>query len=81
MLIVMPMFSGTCNEMVRASKPRSPPAKPLLNHLKYRISNVASEDVNSQVARIITNARGLACFENLRTRVLFFLGKLDLSPA
>ena len=26
-------------------------------------------------------ARGLSCFENLRTRVLFFLGKLDLSLA
>ncbi len=41
----------------------------------------ASEGINSQVARIIANARGLACFENLRIRVLSFLGKLDLSPA
>jgi len=53
----------------------------LLNYLKHRITNAASEGINSQVARIIANARGLACFENLRIRVLFFLGKLDLSPA
>lgn len=33
------------------------------------------------LAGIIANARGLACFKNFRTRVLFFLGKLDLSQA
>ena len=53
----------------------------LLNYLKHRITNAASEGINSHVARIIANARGLACFENLRIRVLSFLGKLDLSPA
>ena len=53
----------------------------LLNYLKHRITNAASEGINSQVARFITNARGLACFENLHTRVLFILGKLYLSPA
>jgi transposase len=53
----------------------------LLNYLKHRITNAASEGINSQVARLIANARGLACFENLRTRVLFFHGKLYLSPA
>ena len=37
----------------------------LLNYLKHHI----------------TNARGFACFENFRTRVLFFLGKLNLSQA
>ena len=53
----------------------------LLNYLKHRITNASSEGINSQVARIIANARGLSCFAHLRTRVLFFLGKLDLSPA
>jgi transposase len=53
----------------------------LLSYRKHRITNAASECINSQVARIIANARGLACFENLRIPVLFFLGKLDLSPA
>ena len=52
-----------------------------LNYLKHRITNAASEGINSQVARIIANARGLACFENLRTRILFFRGKFDLFPA
>jgi hypothetical protein len=37
--------------------------------------------MNSLVARIIANARGLRTFAALRIRVLFFLGKLDLSIA
>jgi transposase len=35
----------------------------LLNYLKHRITNAASEGIDSQVARIIPNARGLARFE------------------
>ena len=53
----------------------------LLNYLKHRITNAASEGMNSQVARIIANARGLRSFPTFRIRVLFFLGKLDLSVA
>lgn len=33
------------------------------------------------MARLIANAHGLACFKNIRTRVFFFLGKVDLSAA
>ena len=53
----------------------------LLNYLKHRISNAPSEGINPRVAGIIANARGLACFKNFRTRVLFLFGKLDLSQA
>lgn len=53
----------------------------LLNYLKHRITNAAAEGLNSQVARIIANARGLGSFYTLRIRVLFFLGKLDLTVA
>jgi transposase len=51
----------------------------LLNYLKHRITNAASEGMNSQIARIIANARGMRTYAALRIRVLFFLGKLDLS--
>jgi transposase len=51
----------------------------LLNYLKHRITNAASEGMNSLVARVIANARGLRSFSRLRVRVLFFLGKLDLA--
>ena len=53
----------------------------LLNYLKHRITNAASEGMNSLVARVVGNARGLRNFEKFRIRVLFFLGKLDLSIA
>jgi len=53
----------------------------LLNYLKHRITNAASEGLNSLVARIIANARGLRSFDRFRIRVLFFLKKLDLSIA
>ena len=53
----------------------------LLNYLKHRTTNAVSEGINLQEARTIANARCLARFENLRTRFLFLLGKLDLSPA
>ncbi len=53
----------------------------LLNYLKHRITNAASEGMNSLVSRIIANARGLRTFAALRIRVLFFLGKLNLSIA
>lgn len=51
----------------------------ILNYLKHGITNAGSEGMNSLIARISANARGLRSFETLRTRVLFFLGKLDLS--
>ncbi len=35
----------------------------LLNYLKHRITNAASEDMNSQTARIIAKVRGISCFE------------------
>ena len=53
----------------------------VLNYLKHRITNAASEGMNSLVARVVANARGLRSFASFRVRVLFFLGKLDLSIA
>ena len=53
----------------------------LLNYLIHRITNATSEGMNSLVSRIIANARGLRTFAKLRIRVLFYLGKLDLSIA
>lgn len=53
----------------------------VLNYLKHRITNAASEGMNSLVARVVANARGLRSFATFRIRVLFFLGKLELSIA
>ena len=53
----------------------------VLNYLDHRITNAGSEGMNSLLARIIGQARGLRSFATLRIRALFFLGKLDLSIA
>ncbi|MBL8809894.1 MAG: transposase, partial [Planctomycetaceae bacterium] len=36
---------------------------------------------NSRIQAIKSNARGFKSFQNYRTRILFFCGKLDLKPA
>jgi transposase len=49
----------------------------LLNYFSYRISNAMSEGLNSAIQKLKATARG---FRNFRTRILFFLGQLTLTP-
>jgi transposase len=53
----------------------------LLNSHHYRLTNAIAEGLNSRIQAIKANARGFRSFQNFRVRILFFLGKLDLSPA
>lgn len=53
----------------------------LLNYIPHRISNAASEGLNSTIQLIKANARGLPNFQNFRIRILFYCGKLDMLPA
>jgi transposase len=53
----------------------------LLNYHHYRLTNATAEGLNSRIQAIKANARGFCSFQNFRVRILFFLGKLDLSPA
>lgn len=52
----------------------------LLNYLKHRVTNATSEGFNSRIQSIKSAARGFRKFENYRIRILFYCGKLDLSP-
>ena len=56
-------------------------AEGILSYIFHRITNAASEGINSTIQSLKHAARGLPAFKTFRTRVLFFLGKLDLSPA
>jgi transposase len=56
-------------------------AEGILNYLRHPITNAAAEGINSVIQSLKHAARGLPRFESFRTRVLFFLGKLDLKPA
>jgi transposase len=44
-------------------------------------SNAAAEGINSIIQSLKHAARGLPNFQSFRSRILFFLGGLDLSPA
>ncbi|MEE9404025.1 MAG: ISL3 family transposase [Algisphaera sp.] len=52
----------------------------VLTWFKHPISNGPSEGFNSRIQSIKSAARGFRKFENYRTRILFFCGKLDLLP-
>ena len=52
----------------------------LLNYFTHRISNAMSEGFNSVIQQLKAAARGFRNFASYRRRILFFCGKLDLTP-
>src|SRR5215813_4538837 len=52
----------------------------ILTYLKHRITNAVAEGLNSKIQQIKSAARGFRKFENFRTAILFFCGKLDMYP-
>jgi transposase len=52
----------------------------ILSYFRHRITNAMSEGFNSRIQSIKSQARGFRAFENYRTRILFYCGKLDLMP-
>jgi transposase len=54
--------------------------KHLLTYLRHRITNAVTEGLNSKIQSLKSAARGFRSFQNYRTRILFFCGKLDLYP-
>jgi transposase len=52
----------------------------LLNYFRHRITNAMAEGFNSRIQEIKSAARGFHAFANYRTRILFYCGKLDLTP-
>jgi transposase len=52
----------------------------ILTYLRHPITNAVTEGLNSKIQSIKSNARGFRSFQNYRTRILFFCGKLSLHP-
>jgi transposase len=52
----------------------------LLAYVKYNVTNASAEGLKSLIRQIKSNAKGFRRFVIFRIAVLFFLGKLDLSP-
>jgi len=65
----------------RAARTIKKHAEGLLNYFAHHISNAVAEGLNSRIQAIKSAARGFRNFENYRTRILFFCGKLHLAPA
>lgn len=59
-------------EMLKAHLPN------LLTYFRHRVTNAASEGLNSKIQPIKSMARGFRGFRNYRTRILFYCGKLDM---
>ena len=52
----------------------------ILTYFDCFITNAVSEGINSKIQSLKANARGFRSFENYRTTILFFCGKLKLAP-
>ena len=52
----------------------------LLGYFRHRVTNATAEGFNSRIQSIKSAARGFRSFKNYRLRILFYCGKLDLSP-
>ena len=52
----------------------------IITYSRHPISNGAAEALNSRIQSLKSSARGFRSFLNYRTRILFYLGKLDLFP-
>jgi len=51
----------------------------LLNYFRRRITNAKAESVNGRIQSLKASARGFHDFASYRVRILFHLGRLDLS--
>lgn len=52
----------------------------ILTYFQYFITNAIAEGFNSKIQELKANARGFRKFQNYRTRILFFCGKLNMEP-
>lgn len=52
----------------------------IMTYIKHRITNAFAEGINSRIQHIKATARGFRNFENYRTSILFYCGKLNLYP-
>ncbi len=67
--------------MVKVAKMIKKRLANVLTYFKHHITNAISEGFNSRIQSLKANARGFRTFQNYRTRILFYCGKLDLKPA
>ena len=68
------------NPIIKVAKMLKRHLDNILTYFRHGITNAMSEGFNSRIQSIKSQARGFRAFENFRTRILFYCGKLDLLP-
>jgi len=53
----------------------------ILTYLKHRITNAASESINSKIQWVKYTARGFRNKRNFQTAIYFHCGGLDMAPS
>jgi len=66
--------------MVKVAKMLKKHLSGLMSDFEHRMTNAVREGLNRKTQSIKSPARDFRNFENYRTRILFFCGKLDLRP-
>lgn len=66
--------------IVKVAKTLKARLENIVSYFRHRITNATAEGLNSKIQALKANARGFHNFFNYRTRILFFCGKLALSP-
>ena len=66
--------------MIKVAKMLQRHLPEILSYFRYRITNATNEGFNSRIQSIKSAARGFRDFQNYRTRILFYCGKLNLKP-
>ena len=66
--------------MVKAARPLSRHFDNIITYIRHRTSNSVAERLNSKIQSIKANVRGFRSFQNYRTRIRLFCGKLSLYP-
>ena len=67
--------------MIKTAKMIKRHLENILTYLRHPITNAVTEGLNSKIQAIKSNSRGFSSFQNYRTRILFFCGKLSLYPS
>ena len=75
------VFAGGLKPLEKVADMTGHHAEGILNYIFHRITNAASEGINSTIQSLKHAACGLPAFKSFRTRILFFLGKPDPPPA
>lgn len=75
------VMSSRLEPMKKAARTFRDHLQGLLDYFLHPVTNAMSEGFNSRIQLLKSSARGFRNFESYRVRILFFLGKLSLSPS